>query len=57
MNADAVDSNGDNDTPSEFERLFAELAELKKQRNELQAALAECRRENRELRARLGDDA
>jgi uncharacterized coiled-coil DUF342 family protein len=34
-------------TPSEREHLFAEIAELKRQRNELQVQLAECREQLR----------
>jgi hypothetical protein len=45
-----------NGTDSRREALFAEIAELKRQRNDCQAALAECQRQNRELRAQLEGD-
>lgn len=41
---------------AERARLFAEIATLKDQRNELQRLLVECRRENRQLSAQpLGE--
>lgn len=53
MNA-AADSPDDESRQSERERLFAEIAALKEQRNRLQAELAECRRALAECRAKLG---
>lgn len=57
MNAAAASNGPDNGSGNDFKaeraRLFAEIATLKEQRNELQRQLAECRRENRELRAQL----
>lgn len=50
MNAAA---NNGPENGSRQQALFAEIAELKRQRNACQAALAECRRENSELRAQL----
>jgi SepF-like predicted cell division protein (DUF552 family) len=37
-------------TPSERELLFAEIAELRRQRDALQVLLAECRQELREYK-------
>lgn len=53
MNAAANDNGPANGGRDRLAALHAEIAELKRQRNDCQAALAECRRENRALRAQL----